>query len=74
MRRNSEQKWLIKYAGSGIRPGGAQEAGHSVQVVDAAHAKIHPCIGCISCGYEEPCVQQDDVDEIRTAYCGMECG
>lgn len=24
---------------------GAQEAGHSVQVIDAAHANIHPCTG-----------------------------
>ena len=31
---------------------GAEEAGHSVQVIDAAHADIHPCIGCIHCGYE----------------------
>ena len=44
---------------------GAEEAGHSVQVIDAAHADIHPCIGCIHCGYEGPCVQKDDVNEIR---------
>ena len=44
---------------------GAEEAGHSVQAIDAAHANIHPCIGCIHCGYEGPCVQKDDVDQIR---------
>ena len=44
---------------------GAEEAGHSVQEIDAAHADIHSCIGCIHCGYEGPCVQKDDVDEIR---------
>ena len=44
---------------------GAEEAGHSVQVIDAAHADIHPCIGCIHCGYEGPCVQKDDVNKIR---------
>ena len=44
---------------------GAEEAGHSVQMIDAAHADIHPCIGCIHCGYEGPCVQKDDVNEIR---------
>ena len=44
---------------------GATEAGHSVQAVDVAHANIHPCTGCIHCGYEGPCVQKDDVDEIR---------
>ena len=44
---------------------GAQEAGHTVQVIDAAHSDIHPCTGCIHCGYEGPCVQKDDVEAIR---------
>ena len=44
---------------------GAVDAGHRVQAIDAAHADIHPCSGCIHCGYEGPCVQKDDVDEIR---------
>lgn len=44
---------------------GAEEAGHTVTVVDAAHADIHPCTGCIHCGYEGPCVQKDDMEEIR---------
>lgn len=44
---------------------GAKEAGHSVDVIGAAHANIHPCTGCIHCGYEGPCVQKDDVDDIR---------
>mgnify|MGYP000136774442 FL=1 len=44
---------------------GAEEAGHSVEIVDAAHKNIHPCTGCIHCGYEGPCVQKDDVKEIR---------
>ncbi len=44
---------------------GATEVGHSVQVIDAAHADIHPCTGCIHCGYEGPCVQKDDVSGIR---------
>lgn len=44
---------------------GAEEAGHFVQVVDAAHADIHPCIGCIHCGYEGPCMQKDDMNRIR---------
>lgn len=44
---------------------GAKETGHSVQVVDAAHEDIHPCTGCIHCGYEGPCVQKDGVSRIR---------
>ena len=45
---------------------GAEEAGHTVEVIDTAHADIHPCIGCIRCGYEGPCVQKDEVERIRS--------
>ena len=44
---------------------GAEEAGHTVEMIDVAHANIHPCTGCIHCGYEGPCVQKDDVERIR---------
>lgn len=44
---------------------GAEEAGHSVEIIDTAHADIHPCTGCVHCGYEGPCVQKDDVKGIR---------
>ena len=44
---------------------GAEEAGHTVKIIDAAHADIHPCTGCIHCGYEGPCVQKDEMDRIR---------
>lgn len=44
---------------------GAKEAGHSVRLVDAAHANVQPCTGCVRCGYEGPCVQKDEMEEIR---------
>lgn len=44
---------------------GAEEAGHTVEIVDAAHADIHPCTGCIHCGYEGPCIQKDAIERIR---------
>ena len=44
---------------------GAEETGHSVEIIDTAHVDIHPCTGCIHCGYEGPCVQKDDVENIR---------
>ena len=31
---------------------GAQEAGHIVKIIDVAHANLHPCTGCVHCGYE----------------------
>ena len=51
---------------------GAEEAGHSVEIVDTARADIHPCTGCIHCGYEGPCVQKDDNEKIRTAVLGAD--
>lgn len=45
---------------------GAKEAGHSVAVVNAAHVDIHPCGGCVACGYEGPCVQKDAMEAIRS--------
>ncbi len=44
---------------------GAEEAGHTVTVLNAAHMNVHPCTGCIACGYDGPCVQKDDMQEIR---------
>ena len=46
---------------------GAEEAGHTGRVIDAAHAGVHPCTGCIHCGYEGLCAQKDGMDEIRAA-------
>ena len=45
---------------------GAEESGHQVEVIDVCHANIHPCTGCVACGYEGPCVQKDDNETIRT--------
>ena len=44
---------------------GARQAGHTVEVIDAAHADLHPCTGCVHCGYEGPCVQKDDMEKFR---------
>ena len=44
---------------------GAEEAGHICEVIDVCHADIHPCTGCVACGYEGPCVQKDDVRKIK---------
>ena len=44
---------------------GAEESGHTCEMIDVCHANIHPCTGCVRCGYEGPCVQKDDVETIR---------
>lgn len=44
---------------------GAVEAGHTVEEIDAAHANIQPCTGCVHCGYEGSCSLSDDMDKFR---------
>ena len=51
---------------------GAEEAGHTVEIIDAAYADIHPCTGCIHCGYEGPCAQKDGMERIRPAILGAD--
>lgn len=47
---------------------GAQEAGHETLRIDVALEEIHPCKGCIACGYgTRPCVQKDSMEEIYSA-------
>ncbi len=51
---------------------GAKEAGHTVEIISAAHTDVHPCMGCIHCGYEGPCVQRDDMEWIRASILGAD--
>ena len=51
---------------------GATESGHDTQVIDVCHGNIHPCTGCVRCGYEGPCVQKDDVEAIREKLLGAD--
>ena len=44
---------------------GARAAGHAVRVLNVAEMGISPCLGCVACGYEGPCVQDDDMDVVR---------
>ena len=51
---------------------GATDAGHTAEVVDVCRLNVHPCIGCVKCGYEGPCVQKDDVELIRAKLLGAD--
>ena len=53
---------------------GAEESGHEVDVIDVCHADVNPCIGCVKCGYEGPCVQRDDTRTIRAALLSADMG
>lgn len=46
---------------------GAKEAGHQVEILDAAHMNMHPCLGCEHCGMNGDCVHKDDNMVIRDA-------
>ena len=46
---------------------GAEENGHRVEVIDAARVKVSACTGCVTCGYNGPCAQKDDMEQIKSA-------
>lgn len=52
---------------------GAKEAGHEVRRFDVAKLKINPCCGCVSCGYEGPCIFKDDNQLLREAILSSDC-
>lgn len=51
---------------------GARSVGHTVDVFDIAHMNIKPCTGCVHCGYEGPCVTNDDNSVIRESILGAD--
>ena len=44
---------------------GAEDAGHECELISVCSLDIHPCTGCLACGYEGPCAQKDDNEMIR---------
>lgn len=44
---------------------GAKESGHEIEIFDAAHSNLHPCLGCDVCGMVGPCCQKDDMVKAR---------
>lgn len=45
----------------------AQKVGHEVECIDVTRTNVHPCLGCVRCGYEGPCAQHDGMSRIREA-------
>jgi len=64
---------------------GAEAAGHTAVIHEICQRNIRPCMGCMRCGYDGPCVLKDDMEEIKQSllaadmavfatplyYCGM---
>lgn len=46
---------------------GAEENGHYVEVIDTTRVKVSPCTGCVTCDYNGPCAQEDDMEQIKSA-------
>ena len=52
---------------------GAEESGHSVEVISLVKSEVKGCLGCNACRYGKPCVQKDAfndfVPKIKAADC-----
>ena len=44
---------------------GAEENGHTCEVIRVCDADVSPCCGCVRCGYEGPCSQKDGGNRIK---------
>ena len=38
---------------------GAEDAGHSVEIISLNKIEVKGCLGCNACRYGKPCVQKD---------------
>ena len=45
---------------------GAREAGHTVDVVEVVRLSIGMCRACNACGASGPCIQKDDMADVRS--------
>lgn len=43
---------------------GAEEAGHSVEVISLLRNEVKGCLGCNACRYGKPCVQKDSFNDL----------
>lgn len=52
---------------------GAEDAGHSVEIISLNKIEVKGCLGCNACRYRKPCVQKDGfndlVPKIKSADC-----
>ena len=43
---------------------GAEEAGHSIEVISLLRHEVKGCLGCNACRYGKPCVQKDGFNDL----------
>lgn len=52
---------------------GATEKGHEIEIYDAAHGNLHPCLGCDHCYMNGPCIQKDDGNKLLDSILASDC-
>ena len=53
---------------------GALSAGHTVNVFDAAHEEIHPCLGCNHCRTSgNGCIYKDGMEKLNPLLLDADC-
>lgn len=52
---------------------GAKENGNEVEIIDVAHANLHPCLGCDQCFMNRDCIQNDDGNAILHKILKADC-
>ena len=53
---------------------GAREAGHEVDVVEVVRLSVGMCRACNACGASGPCIQKDDMTDVRSKTPNHFCG
>lgn len=43
---------------------GAEDAGHTVEIISLIRNEVKGCLGCNACRYRKPCVQKDDFNDM----------
>lgn len=52
---------------------GAEDAGHSVEVISLMKNEVKGCLGCNACRYGKPCVQKDAFNEMAPKIKSADC-
>ena len=52
---------------------GAEEVGHSVEIISLIKNEVKGCLGCNACRYGKPCVQKDSFNEMVSKIKAADC-
>lgn len=52
---------------------GAEEAGHSVEVISLNKFEVRGCLGCNACRFGKPCIQKDSFNDLIPKIKSADC-